>query len=422
MKIVGLITEYNPFHNGHLYHIRKAKELTGADAVLVVMSGNYVQRGAPALMPKHLRARMALHAGADAVLELPVCYASGSAEYFATGAVTLLNSLGCIDSLCFGSECGDIEALTEISHILADEPEEYRAVLQKSLRNGISFPQARQMALSSFASSEILTQPNNILGIEYLKALEETNSPIVPYTITRTGAGYHDKTLVSNHNYSSASAIRESLVTGEDSARREESFPSEILSELEQHVPPYVSRLMKETYQSRYPVCADDFSLLLKYRLLSETSKSLTRYVDFSEDLANRVIRHRNDFLSYEQFCSLLKSKDLTYTRISRALLHVLLDVTKKDMEEYRTNGLCQYARLLGFCTDSSTVLSYMKKNTSVPLVTKLTQTDALTDTGRKMLLSDIHAADIYESVLTEKYKKTFINEYRQQIVVCNKR
>lgn len=411
MKIVGLITEYNPFHNGHLYHIRKSKELTGADAVLVVMSGNYVQRGAPALMPKHLRARMALKAGACAVLELPVCYATGSAEYFAAGAVSLLNSLGCVDSLCFGSECGDIEILTKISRILADEPEEYRAALQESLRKGISFPQARQMALSSFAPSEILAQPNNILGIEYIKALDQTKSHIVPYTITRTGAGYHDKTLSSNHNYSSASAIRESLIRGQVFTHREE------FSQLEQYVPPYAFRLITETYQSRCPVCADDFSLLLKYKLLSETSKSLARYVDLSEDLANRIMRHLNDFLSYEQFCGLLKSKDLTYTRISRALLHVLLGITREDMEEYRTNGLCHYARLLGFRTDSSTILSHIKRNTSVPLVTKLTQTDALTDTGHKMLLSDILAADIYESVLTEKYKKTFVNEYQKQIV-----
>ena len=130
MKIVGLIAEYNPFHNGHEYHIQKAKEVTGADTVIVVMSGNFVQRGAPAIMPKHLRAKVALKSGASLVLELPVCFATGSAEYFAQGAVALLDSLGCVDALCFGSECGDIQPLTRIAEVLSDEPEEYRALLR----------------------------------------------------------------------------------------------------------------------------------------------------------------------------------------------------------------------------------------------------------------------------------------------------
>ena len=140
MKIVGLITEYNPFHNGHEYHIQKSKEVTGADAVIVVMSGNFVQRGAPAIMPKHLRAKVALKSGASLVLELPVCFSTGSAEYFAQGAVALLDSLGCVDSLCFGSECGEIDSLTRIARVLADEPEEYRTILRSYLKEGFAFP------------------------------------------------------------------------------------------------------------------------------------------------------------------------------------------------------------------------------------------------------------------------------------------
>lgn len=150
MKIVGLITEYNPFHNGHLYHIQKAKEISGADAAVVVMSGNYVQRGAPAIMPKHLRAEVALEAGVPVVMELPVCYAAGSAEYFAAGAISLFEQLGCIDSICFGSECGDYKVLERIARVTADEPEEYKFSLQEALRKGISFPRARQMALKAY--------------------------------------------------------------------------------------------------------------------------------------------------------------------------------------------------------------------------------------------------------------------------------
>ena len=174
MKVVGLITEYNPFHNGHQYHIEKSLEVTGADAAVVVMSGDYVQRGIPAIMPKLLRTEMALKCGAGAVFELPVCYATGSAELFALGAVSLLDHLGIIDCLCFGSECGNLEEMGHIADILLEEPESYRNILQANLKNGLSFPAARQRALSAYLGNEnaslLLDDPNNILGIEYLKA------------------------------------------------------------------------------------------------------------------------------------------------------------------------------------------------------------------------------------------------------------
>ena len=196
MKITGLITEYNPFHNGHLYHIKKAKEITGADAVIVIMSGNFVQRGAPAIMPKRLRTEIALNAGVSLVIELPVCYATGSAEYFASGAISILDSLGCIDSICFGSECGDYKKLEHIAKILADEPEAYRLSLKNQLKTGLSFPKARQNGLKEYSKDdsldEILEHPNNILGIEYVKALYLQKSPIKAYTIKRIVSDYHD--------------------------------------------------------------------------------------------------------------------------------------------------------------------------------------------------------------------------------------
>ena len=187
MKITGLITEYNPFHNGHLYHLKKAKELTGADAVIVIMSGNYVQRGAPAVMPKHLRAKAALEAGVPIVIELPVCYSTGSAEYFASGAISILEKLGCIDAICFGSECGDYKMLEQAALVLANEPEPFRSHLQDQLRAGISFPKARQNALKEYLKDDsvnaILEQPNNILGIEYIKALYTRYSSMKAYTM-----------------------------------------------------------------------------------------------------------------------------------------------------------------------------------------------------------------------------------------------
>lgn len=406
MKITGLITEYNPFHNGHQYHIEKAKELTGADKIIVVMSGNFVQRGAPALLPKHLRAEMALKAGADLVIELPVFYASASAEFFAHGAVSLLHALHCVDTLCFGSECGDLSLLKKAADTMVDESPVYQSILQKYLRSGNPFPLARQKACADFTKDEqiasVLGQPNNILGIEYIKALLRLNSSIAPTTITRIGSGYHETDL--DKKFSSASAIRKEILTGSD------------IQTLQDHVPEAVLQLLKDNYQIRFPVNADDFSFLLKYRLLCETAETLTRYLDVSVELANRIIRYRNQLIHFEQFCQLLKTKELTYTRISRALLHILLQIKKEKFMQYTNHGP-SYIRVLGFRKDSTEVLSKIKKNADIPLLTKLTAIEELSPLGQSMLKKDLFAADLYNSVLTEKFSTPFRNEYEQQIV-----
>ena len=425
MKIVGLITEYNPFHNGHLYHMQKAKEITGADSVIAVMSGNYVQRGAPAIMPKHLRAEVALEAGIPLVLELPVCYASGSAEYFADGAISLFEKLGCIDSICFGSECGDYYLLEKVAHVTADEPETYKQTLQDALKQGLSFPLARQAALKAYfqdpSLDDILEQPNNILGIEYIKALYLRKSPIGAYTIRRKISGYHDKEL--SPGYSSASAIRRLLAFAGNSVHlaSEEMYDepglSEVLTRLEGQVPPSCIRSLEETHRVRYPGYANDFSLLFRYRLLTETRESLAGYLDMTEELANRMINHANDFITFDQFCDLLKTRDMTYSRISRCLLHILLNIRTEDMTLYKEEGGCQYARVLGFSKDGAKLLTRIKRTSSVPLLTKLTQTEGLSKAGLRMLRQDIFAADLYESVITDKFKMPFISEYQQQIV-----
>ena len=425
MKIVGLITEYNPFHNGHLYHIEKAKEITGADFVIVVMSGNYVQRGAPAIMPKHLRAEVALEAGVDILMELPVCYAVGSAEYFAAGAIDLLEQLGCVDSICFGSECGDYGLLARIAHILADEPEGYKQSLKEALKTGRSFPLARQIALKEYLQDDtldlVLEQPNNILGIEYIKALYQRHSSMKSYTIKRMVSGYHDSDLSSS--YSSASAIRRLLsftsqsVMLEKDGMFDEPSMTEVLSRLEGQVPPSCIRMLEETHHSRYPVYTNDFSLLLKYRLLTETRQTLTTYLDVSEELANRIINNANDFISFDQFSDQLKTRDMTLSRICRCLFHILLNIRTEDLLAYQQAGYCQYARILGFRKDARRLLTLLKNSSNVPLITKLTQTEKLNATGLSMLKTDIFAANLYESLITNKYKMPFINEYQQQIL-----
>lgn len=411
MKTVGLITEYNPFHNGHAYHIEKAKMLTGADRVIVVMSGDFVQRGAPAVMPKHLRTESALLSGASLIIELPVCFATGSAEYFAQGSISLLNQLGCIDSICFGSECGDLHMLKEIAQILADEPIEYQTALKQALKEGASFPAARQEALNIYSDkySEILASPNNILGIEYLKALAKIHSKMDPFTIKRIGAGYHDMDI--DGQFSSATAIRSDIYQLADVNSSSESLP---LTHIQTQVPSSCHELMKKNYQTRYPVKADDFSLLLKAKLLSETAGSLSHYLDMSPELANRILRLRNDYLSFEQFCDLLKTKELTRSRISRSFIHVLLGITNDWLTAMKAPA--PYARILGFRRDHADLLGILKRTSDIPLITSPARA-GLADTAYQMLELDIYASDLYESVITDLYGTPFHNELTKQII-----
>ncbi len=427
MKIVGLITEYNPFHNGHLHHIQEALRVTGADTAIAVMSGDYVQRGVPAIMPKRLRAEMALKCGVAAVFELPVCYASGSAEYFAMGAVSLLDKLGVVDSICFGSECSNLEALSRIADLLLIEPGEYRTLLKKHLRDGLSYPAARMRAISEYLCdpgiSSILSDPNNILGIEYLKALKRLNSPIHPFTIQRAGAGYHDRELSKDH-LSSASAIRSllaysgsALQTDHTGGTFEDSSFSGILNELEDQVPPCCLELLKDCRRVSYPVYQNDFSLLLKYKLLNKRPEHLLRYMDVSEELANRICSRLDNYFNYKQFCDLLKTREITLTRINRALLHIMLGIKKSDAAEYINGGFHYYARLLGCRKDKEKLLSYISRKSTLPLLARLCEDSGLPAAGQKMLRNDILASNLYTSVVTDKYKTAYQNEYRQRII-----
>ena len=365
MKIVGLIAEYNPFHNGHRYHIEQAKKITGADHAVVVMSGDYVQRGIPACMPKRLRAEMALKCGASAVFELPVCYATGSAELFAEGAVSLLDRLGIVDTLVFGSECNDLESLSQIADLLVEEPELCRTVLRFHLKNGASYPMARQEARQEAVSaclrgndcSFLLNDPNNILGIEYLKALKRQKSRIIPYTIARRGAHYHDPDL--HDSYSSASAIRSllaysgSAVHIDHAGQPESSGIHHILGELEHQVPESCLELLKDHHRIQYPICQNDFSLILKHKLLNKKPDSLIRYMDVSQELANRICAQLNHYFHYQQFCELLKTRELTQTRVNRALLHIMLGIKKEKYHRLYFRSFSAMPIFLAFRKDS---------------------------------------------------------------------
>ena len=414
MKILGIIAEYNPFHNGHLYHIKESLKQTGCDTAVVVMSGDFVQRGTPAILSKHLRAEMALACGASVVLELPVCYACGSAEYFAAGAVALLHSLGCIHTLSFGSELGNLTNLQQTAEILLEEPDNYKEKLRQYLSKGFSHPAARKMAFQDNIENpdlcNVLDTPNNILGIEYLKALRHINSSIKPFTLSRKGAGYHAEQL--HETFSSASAIRASLLQADvqhNSWKSEDSL---------KQMPPATAQIMRNNYSRKTPVYSNDFSLLLKAKLLTETRDSLMEYADISEALARRIINQRNQFVSWDGFCELLKTKELTYSRISRALMHILLNIRTEDMTAYQKEQNCCYARVLGFRKEHAEILKLFKQNSAVPVVTKLGQINALSNAGQKMLDTDCYASNLYESVITDKFHTPFTEEHSKSLVL----
>lgn len=413
MKTVGIIAEYNPFHNGHAYQIQKAKEITGADYCIVVMSGDFVQRGAPAMMDKYLRARIALLSGADLVLELPAYYALSSAEYFAGGAVCLLDKLGVVDNLCFGSECGDIELLMTFARLLLNEDETFKQTLQRNLRLGHSYPQARNTAIEASspqltAHINILTSPNNILGIEYCKALIKRDSRINACTIRRAGSPYHDSSL--HTGFCSARALREALKCS--------NTPESILNQ----VPSDIRPLMTEQYLKTYPVFEDDLSLLMHYRLLSEPSGEFTSYPDIDKELSDRIINLLPQYRDFPSFCDLLKSKNRTYARISRSLLHILLQIHQDDLNRYLSVGQVFYARMLGFRESAGQLLNAIKQSSDIPLLSKLANAgNLLTPIGMSMLEKDIYASHVYQGIVRNKFPGTDtvpeINEYKEPIV-----
>lgn len=409
MKITGIIAEYNPFHNGHLYQIRKAKEITGADYIIVVMSGNHMQRGTPALIDKYSRAKMALSGGADMVIELPTCYATASAEYFAMGAISILNQLGCVDSVCFGSESGDITMLSKIAHALVDESEDFVQSLKTKLKNGDTYPVARNAALAETINGfttfdTILGFPNNILGIEYIKAIIRQNSSIKPYTNTRIGSDYHSYKLAEN--FSSAISIRQSLSLQDN------------LDMIQSQIPASAFAIMKEDFHKTFPVYASDFSSMIKFKLLKERGQGFTQYFDVTQAISDKLEKEMFSMQSFDDFCDILKSKDITYARISRCLSHILLDIKAEDVQLFKENGITFYARVLGFNSKADELTKTIKANTSIPLITKATSASAqLYPIGQKQFNQDIQASHIYECIAGTKYHAGMRDEYRRQVI-----
>ena len=358
----------------------------------------------------------------------PVYYATGSAEYFARGAISLLDKLGVVDFLHFGSECGSVQPLLACAEVFSKEPTIYKKTLQNNLKQGMSFPIARSHALAGFLAksnnsdifmfeseelAQICNSPNNILGIEYCKELLRRNSSIKPVTLQRKDSNYNDTALpaaVSETSlHASANALREFLSNTENINKTKY---------IRSFVPESVYRLLVDNHLF-YPIFIDDFSTVMLFQLISLSHTSVfSDFYDVTPQLSDMLLKKWKDFTTFTEFCLTCKSKDMTYTRINRCLTHILLNLKQDTIETLKASDDVPYARLLGFTTTGKEALSHVKKNASIPIITKLTKAQKeLEDIALTSLMADIHASNIYHSIKAQKYHMPLQNEYTQQII-----
>lgn len=391
MKVLGIIAEYNPFHNGHKYQIKKAKECSGADYVIVIMSGPFVQRGEPALLSKYQRAKAALSECVDLIIELPVCYATSSANYFALGAVSLLQHLGVVTHLSFGVETHNIDLFYKLAHFLEYESDEYKQILRKKLKEGFSFPKARRNTVSILLGEEfglLLDTPNNILALEYILALTRLQSKIIPVPIARINNGYHQKELSST--ISSATAIRTAVLEHHDAS-------------LYEALPPDMKQIFHENYRKTFPVTLNDFSVFSHYRKITD-SQPMSIYFDGTEELERRFQKCYSPTLSLEELIHRMKHKSYTNTRIQRFLIHFLLEITKNEMELFLKHDITYYGKILGFRTTSSSLLSKINESSKIPVFYRPVDEGKLSDLGKRMYAIDKKSQELYQLIVMQKF------------------
>ena len=374
MKICGIVAEYNPFHNGHKYHIEKTKELYGATHIAVVMSGNFTQRGEAAVFDKYRRAEVALKNGADLIIELPVAYALGSAEQFATGAVSLLKDLGCVEMISFGSECGDVSLLEETAGavMFAQQNEDFFM----HMRAGDSYPAALQKTIEKYYEEDIidaLTAPNNTLAVEYLKALGEFGSSIKPVTIKRVGTE-HDSGRTSGY-YASASHIRRSLIAGEDMSAFVPELPEG-----------YAENIAKMSNL--------ETAILAKLRIMSRDE--LEKAPNVLMGLENRIYKAARVSTSLAELYALIKTKRYTMSRIRRIVMAEFIGIRKTDLKT-----LPPYVRILGMNGRGREILAAAE--CELPIDTSLKSLAEKNTKTRRFAQLEERAGDLYALAFDKK-------------------
>ena len=456
MNVTGLIVEYNPFHNGHTYHLQNSLEKTNADASIAVMSGNFIQRGEPALFDKFSRAKAAVESGVDLVVELPSIYASQSAELFAKGSVSLLNSLGCVDSICFGSEEGNIDALYLIASILCSEPKEFKEKLSLYLSEGMLFPTARNKALFDYINykidyintqvdcmnpqidcitsqdfiiennfkdmdlseerlNSILSSSNNILGIEYIKQLISLKSNIKPFTIGRIRSEYNSEEISGNIN--SATAVRKKLheiISNEDSSSLEINnleYINNLIKKIKNcdditnSIPESTLNMITSNIEKGFFPMYPEYFFETLISIIIRDKKNLESYFDISEGIENKIFKSALVAKDYDDLLSLIKSKRYTMTRIKRCLNNILSGVTKEEMEFAKKIDTIPYVRILAFNSKGREIIREIKKSSEIKIINKFSEIEHFMDDEKfKFLIeNDIKCTDIYNTIYYKK-------------------
>ncbi|HBO48661.1 MAG TPA: hypothetical protein DD614_02325 [Clostridiales bacterium] len=364
MKICAIICEYNPLHYGHLYHIQKAKELSGCDAVMCIQAGNFTQRGEPAITNKYVRARMALEAGADIVVQIPTAYCCSSAEIFALAGVKIANSFDDVTHLAFGCETENFELLKEIAKYFANEPKEYKEKLKKFLDLGDSLPVSRQKAIEELMKEDkvefseitetlnILTKPNNILAIEYLKALIRTKSKIEPIFTTRSNSDYNSADL--NGKDSSATAIRTKLLSKQK------------IRAIKKLVPSFTYKLLKDDIDEFGLPDLNLYNDLCSYVVKTSLASDYKNVYDVSEGIENRFLESAKKFKDFNELLLDVKTKRYTYTRLKRIVLRLLLKIDKNIVSEIYKMDKLPFIKVLAFNAEKKDCLSSVSANTNL--------------------------------------------------------
>lgn len=395
MKVTGIIAEYDPFHNGHSYHIKKAREMTGADAIVVVMSGHFTQRGMPAFFRRDARVRMAVDGGADLVIELPYIYACNSSHEFARGAAGILNGIGCVDALVFGAETDDMDTLGKAARAAAGTDDRSSAYIKEEMKNGVSYPEALTRSVEKIYGAQtaaVLREPNNLLGIEYMKALRELGSGIKPFIVGRRSAA-HGESLEMLHErkqeqrIASGTAVRKAVYAG--GARAAEMLVPDtsfsIISGYERSsgfsFTEYHDKIKKNMFE------------LLKYKIITSDESELAEVYGVAEGLENRLKSCISGAEDIDGLIDSVKSKRYTRARISRTLMHLLINLRTTDFEPLRET-YC--ARVLGFSPTGGKLLRLMSESSAIPVFSNLSRLDKRSPEAARVLKYDMRASDVY--------------------------
>lgn len=395
MTTAGIIAEYNPFHNGHKFHIEETKRKTGADCIVVVMSGDFVQRGEPAVFNKWVRAEAAIRNGADLVVELPVVYSCSGAEFFAGGAARVLCAPGVVDYISFGAEAGALDGLRAAAKFFDDESRALSENIKKNLKAGMSYAAARSRAAAESGMgeyAEIVSEPNNILAVEYIKQLNRLEKAgwSVPkaVVIKRKSAGYYEQN--PDEGIAGAGKLRNLMRDGVD-------------------INGYLPKSIEEV-----PCFSEQAFELIVYRLLTDDPEKISQIDGVIEGLENRAIRAAKDAIDMESLINLIKSKRYSRTSIQRMLMKILLGISKSDMKDFQTNDKV-YLRVLGFSDKGAELIRRIKKQDrpDVTVITNINRQRLEDPITRRMLEYDIRASEIYDLI---NYARAGVNsDYRMK-------